>query len=398
MKYWNYKKLITNIILFYPTLYMAIYMISDGLGRRFAQFTLLVLLYGVIRKKQIKKKTIALLLGIGIIIIYNVFLNGIAYIMSLDFYGWILLLLVFHFFSYNVNVELIRTAILNERKVIVNLRLFFMLLIISIVFMEGLRVTNSWGISVPILYGPYEIPHGLSYSMVVMYALSSVMARYTNKKKYYIYMGLCFLGCVWTGARSGIMAMAILMIADYLSVRKVSIKIILLIFAAIILLFLGLFTNVLVNNPLFQKNQNAFLRNNLTNGRDWFNSYLFQYYFINFNTIQRIFGVGVENLRNIMNLRFGSFIHAHNDLLNTLVGFGFFGLIMFAMEFWGFVKNAPKYFWVIAILMALIFFNGLYMYVGFSASIPIIVAYFKCVYSYSEEKGAKGILSTAIIR
>lgn len=380
----NLKIFICNIIFYFPVLYMLLYMVNDSLARNLVQFLLVLLVCAelklIISNKSNNNKIHLLYTGyIFLIIILAMLLWGYYYLLNLDFYGYILLLLVFIVFSDESYLNCIHSVVLNENKFKKLVLIYYFLLLFSILFMNGLQVNDTWGISLPILYGPFEIPHGLSYTMVLFYCLSSIHLRRTKRKIYLFLMILAIICSVWTGVRSGMLALCIIILSDYCSIHNVSKKV--LIGGAVIclIIYLALFTNVLTNNPIIQKTDNAISNGTISNGRELFSQYLMNYYMTS-SLFQKFFGISITGIRNLMYIQWGSQIHAHNDFINVLVGYGILGFIPFIYGLIKLCRKAPKYLYLILVLGLLAYYNGLYMYVGFSPCISILVIFYREIY------------------
>lgn len=82
-----------------------------------------------------------------------------------------------------------------------------------------------------------------------------------------------------------------------------------------------------------------------------------------------------------MKIRWYVEIHAHNDFVNVLVGFGVLGLLGYVFSFLNIIKRTPKRLLLLMVLMVLAWFNGLYMYVSFVPTIPIIMVFYRYILS-----------------
>ena len=94
------------------------------------------------------------------------------------------------------------------------------------------------------------------------------------------------------------------------------------------------------------------------------------------NILEKIFGISIEKLRYYMSLRYTTALHAHNDVLNSLIGMGFIGFALYFKLFIGFCKNCKHWILMFIPIFILAFTNGLYMYIAFTPAIPIFILYF----------------------
>ena len=300
-------------------------------------------------------------------------------------------MLVFVYFSNKRRLLQIESNILNERFISSVIFSFYFVLILSVIFFKGLQISSDWGGTIPMLYGPYSLPHTLSYNLIAIYSMSSIL-WHKYKKKFYVFFMALTSGClIWTGVRSALLVLVIMIFCDYFSIKKVTKKIILIILGVLLFIFLLFFTGLITNNPMVQKTIVAAGKGTgVTNGRFDFYSYLWFFFVHDMSIIQKIFGVSVLALRKYMGLRYGTEIHAHNDFLNTLVGMGITGLVIYVKGLLSFCRNSDsllKFVLVFGILFVLAFFNGLYMYLGFVPSVPVVFLYVKWLTNSEEEFG-----------
>lgn len=380
------KNCLCNLVFYFPVLYMLFYMISDSLARNLVQLLLILLLlaelkYCAANKVGYRIKDSFYIIYLAVLVCVSAVLHGLAYLFHLDFYAFILLLLIFRVFSHEQYLTYLQGLVAKENKTLRMIMIYYALLLISIIFMNGLQVSDSWGITLPVLYGPFEIPHGLAYTQLIIYCLSSIQYKNTRKKIYGGIMILVAICSIWTGVRSGFVALIILMLSDYLSVHSLSKKIFVGGGIVCIFLYLYLFTDVLNNNPIMQKTSDAISRGSASNGREQFTEYIMTYYTHLSSTFEKIFGIGITGIRNLMDIRWGNAIHAHNDFVNVLVGYGIVGMIPFLRELVRFSRKAVKCFFPLLILGFLAYYNGLFMYVGFSPCIPILILFYRNKYA-----------------
>ena len=374
-------KQISCMMLFCPSVFFFARMVnSDGtISRVLNQIVLLLLffklIYDVIQTRRLAQ--IFVLFNIGLLVAINLVRHGIFYIMHADFYLFVLFLVVGTLFSDERYLFAIKQTVDNKRKVECALRMYYLLLLICILFFNGVRVSNEWGISMPILYGPSEVPHGLAYMQSVLFVLAYYWYIKSREKKYLFWMILSVICCFWTGARSGILGMTLIIIFLYAHTKNTNKKVLVSLCIVCVLLFLGTFTNVLTRNPVVEKTLSAFSNGSISNGRERFVEYLVDYYTHQTSLGEKIFGISMIDLRNIMEIRWKTGIHAHNDIINSLVGFGYFGLVLFCQSLLKLCRHLSSYIFMLLFLLVLALSNGLYMYANFTFCIPIIIVILK---------------------
>lgn len=94
--------------------------------------------------------------------------------------------------------------------------------------------------------------------------------------------------------------------------------------------------------------------------------------------VNTICGVGMTNLLKWNGININANIHAHNDFVDALVGFGLIGLGIYVYNFVKFCKNS--FIWMMGTVGFLAYANGLFLY---SDIIPILI-YAKLLFSYSK--------------
>ena len=147
-------------------------------------------------------------------------------------------------------------------------------------------------------------------------------------------------------------------------------------FGLTFVLYLLFFTDFLYNNPIIQKTIQALSQTSgITNGRTDFNSYLSSVYSEKLTLIEKILGCGIDKLRYFMSLRYATALHAHNDLLNSLLGMGAVGLILYLRYLLSLCKTNAEWIKVFIPIFVLAFTNGLFMYTAFTPCLAIFPIY-----------------------
>lgn len=376
----SFEKILCSIVLFYPVIHIALYLVSDGLTRKFAQLFLIFLIYAefklVIQTSRRRKDHWIYILMIAALIGYNWVKFGLNYIFHQDFYGFILLIFILLVFSEDKYIYRIKEMLNDEITIEIILLMFHLLIVYSVLFANGMIDDGTWGMSIPVLYGPFSVPHILSYMEIITYCYASNMFFKTDKIRFLVFMGISVICSLWTGARSGFLALAIVVFADYLRLKRVSWKVLIMYVGVIMCGYLVLFTDIINKVPMLQKTIIAFTGGSVSNGREDFLAYILNCFW-NFTTgMEKAFGIGLSKIRFLMHLKWKSYIHAHNDFANILVGFGIIGFVLFIALFVRYLKKIPRWIYFAIVLFILAFTNGLYMYLAFTPSIPVLAAFF----------------------
>lgn len=373
------SNILPNLAFFYPSIYLLCSMVGleSFLSRLMWLSSLAVLVLDASKKTRSNRQVRLSLVYIIVLAIINAILFGYSYVLHIDCYGYMLLLSLFAIYSNDDRLNKLKEVAYNHRNGIKLLISFYFLLLISILFFNGARMGSVWGLSFPVLYGPYSVTHNIAYQLIIMYAVASLNFRRSKKGIYLIFMIASVLCCVWTVARSGLLALAVVILTDYFSVRKASVKAVIAASGLFVLLYLGLFTDFLTNNPIVQKSIISAQGGSISNGRELFSAYVMNYYLTSTSFIQKLFGVSLYTIRSLLKVRWYVEIHAHNDFVNILAGFGIYGLIGFIYSLLKLVKHTPKGILLLIVLVILSWYNGLYMYVSFVPAIPILMVFYR---------------------
>ncbi|MBQ8527200.1 MAG: O-antigen ligase family protein [Lachnospiraceae bacterium] len=378
------EKTFFEVIMYYHTVYMLLAVISpeSSLKNKWALlFLVCIYLYYNNRVRRVNR--IAFIFNNVFLIGYTLYIAlkcGFSQVLHVDYYSYVLLMYVFLTFS-NVDVVMRfkKFLVCYHKKFLISTIMFFSLLLVSILIRNGLRVGQ--GSSIPVLYGPYSIPHGLAYSLIGIYCAVSILYNTYHKNFYLILKGVCILCTIWTATRSAVLALAFIIFADYLSIRKPRVKVMLVYIACIAFFYLLFFTDIITNNPLVQKTITAMGTGSITNGRERFAAIVMDYYY-NFTTIsEKVFGIGMEAVRGSLknNPTVNVAIHAHNDYVNALCGYGVCGLLIYIGGQLLALKINKKVWNKLLLqlfLFILIYYNGLAMYMVLTPVLLIIYAFF----------------------
>lgn len=383
----NLNRLICNLAIFFPAIYSFFMLFSDSFSRKLViAFLLLIILDFVISKKR---SIVIFLIGLVTLTFLNIIKYGVLYTIHQDYYSFVLLMSLFVFFLNKYNLKILEEELLKTQKMEFLIYSYFFVLIMSIIIGDGLRISSEWAVSLPMLYGPYSLPHSTAYQLIIIYAMASILYHRYLKRKYLIIMAVSVILLMWTGVRSAFLAIAIMVFLDYYALKNVKTKAIITMMASSIILYLALFTDFLVNNPVIKKTiLAAGTKSGITNSRIDFIKYLSSIFITRLSLNEKILGVGIEKLRYFMFLRYGTDLQAHNDIFNSLFGMGIIGFCVYAVLFYRFCKKSLKWEYVFIILFTLLFFNGLYMYIAFTPSIGLFLIYSNYIYK-TRKKNAK---------
>lgn len=378
------EKAFFSFIMCYHTIYLFLAVLSpeSSLKNKWA-LLFLVCIYFYYNNHVRRKSRKALVFNNLVLIGYTAYIAlkcGSSQAIHADYYSYVLLMYVLLTFS---DIDIVKRfkafLIKHHREFTFATMLFFGLILVSIVARNGLRVGQ--GSSIPVLYGPFSVPHILGYALIGVYCAEAILYRAYHRNLYLALKGICIICTVWTATRSAVLAIAFIIFADYLSIRKPRLKVILVYVACVAFFFLLFFTDFITNNPLVQKTLSAIGAGSITNGRERFAAVALDYYY-NFTTIaEKIFGMGMEAVRNSLknNPTINVAIHAHNDYVNALCGYGVCGLLLYIGGQLAALKINKKVINKILLqlfLFILIYYNGLAMYLVLTPVLLIVYAFF----------------------
>lgn len=382
------EKIVFELCIAMPLLYTATYMLNDGNANKVVICHLIVSFALLIKQLAAKgKRTTFLVITFGTLfyVMYTSWIIYPQYIMHSYFYTYLFAIVLFVLFSDEELREEFYLYFINAKK---RFFLYSVLLTILIVYTiingSGLRRT----ISMPVLYGPFTIPHYLSYILLVVYCGVYLQYKDSDRKFFpLILRGLIAICIIWTAVRSTAVALVILVAYEFLSIKSFEKKSLIIAICAIVGLYLLLETDILVHNPLVEKTMYAASNNgSITNNREWFRKAALSYYKNDIGLVKQIFGAGMPNLVDAIDRSVGAKIHAHNDYVNMLVGYGGVGLISFVIAQFGLVDIRSK-FWTAIFLQGFIFVlaysNGFALYTMLTSSMPIIILFFERINSNS---------------
>ncbi|NLJ70761.1 MAG: hypothetical protein GX328_04790 [Clostridiaceae bacterium] len=230
------------------------------------------------------------------------------------------------------------------------------------------------------LFGPFSLPHILGYELLVIYCGVSLYDKENKSLFFLIIKGLILIMTVLSGVRSAALALSLLVIYDYISMKNKSQKKTIFVIGIIVLIVIAKQTDFLLNNPLINKTRIAYDHGSVTSGREWYRKAQLDAFVHKSNFIQKLFGVGIPGVIEYMYQSLGVRIQGHNDYINTLVGYGIIGFVLLIINQLNLSKVSNSV-WSKIFLQVFIFllayYNGFILYIVFVVSLPIVLCFFK---------------------
>ena len=366
------RNLFLGLIVFSPFVDFILELVAPVLARR---YVLLVLAYGIVifhRGKHSRKKIYKILLFdffLFMELYITIFYRGISKILSADFYGYILFALWLMMFSDEELLEQLKYMIQRYKQLLIKLMLAFIIatIVYQLVILKGVRYFR----------GPFEISHILAYFCIEFYAVTIVAEKdiipnenHEDHKWILLVKVLCIGVVLMSAVRSAAIALAILIVVDYLKIRSFQKKSVIFAIGFLAIVYIVYGTNLLGNIPLFSKTIEAVSAGSITNGREVFSAYVLERW-KQFDVPSKLFGVGIDKIRDILFEIERVRIHAHNDFVNILVGYGYIGMGFIIVGLFSFIKGT-KNIWLLLLMAVLMYYNGIFMYTYLCMELPII--------------------------
>lgn len=379
----NIRKVTYELCMAMPAIFTVLYCIRDNVANK-AAIVLMLFAYVLLNSHYMRNgKKVKFFFFNFLTIIYIGYIGiicGASEITSSFFYGYLLtFIMMLICMEDELREGFIEYFLLRKRRFTAYVTIFFLTVIFSVVFLNGLKV--GYGSKIPVLYGPFSIAHMLAYLLMVVYCGFSLFDLENKKKTVIAVKVICVICIVCTAVRSAVLATAVLIVCDFLSIKKISKKAVILSAAFIILVFLATCTDVLTNNPLMEKTLYASeVGGSITNGREWYRQIALSYYATSTTLVEKIFGVGISGVVEAIYSVLGVRIQAHNDYVNLLVGYGIVGLVSFLVCQLGLSKTCGRKINIILLqlfIFILAYYNGFALYIMFTASLPIVIAFFE---------------------
>ncbi|WP_035765232.1 O-antigen ligase family protein [Butyrivibrio sp. NC2002] len=379
----TYRDLLFILFIWYATITAFLALILPSMiNKFFLIFFMMIYLYynGQLVRRRSKKVLTGNLLLI-IYIIYYMTVGKWIQLFHADFYDYIGLVFICGFFSYENNTSKFEIYIkTHKRQCLLAILSYVVILFTSIMLKNGLIYSGESGYT---LYGPFTIPHVLAYQLTLLYCLAAVCYLQTGSALYLFFKGLFCISVMMTGVRSAFLALIIVMVIDYCSIRKKIVKVGIAYISVGVLLFLSLLGKNISKIAVIQKTITNIAEGSISNNRTRFWKVVFDYFVNNSGLIEKLLGIGIDGVRGaLLNDSIVKVaIHAHNDYINILCGFGVIGLLVliyYHFEFTKRIKQSTLRIAIILILFSIIFTNGLAMYNAATPLLGLLLVYADC--------------------
>lgn len=366
------RNLFLGLIVFSPFVDFILEIVAPALARRYVLF---VLVYGIIilhRGRHTKTEFVKIVLFDLFLfaeLYIAVFEYGFSKVLSAEFYGYILFALWLLMFTDEVLLGQLETVIQKYGRLLIELMIIFFIAttIYQLVILKGVRYFR----------GPFEISHILAYFCIEFYAVAVIIGRNKEIIENTVYFKLLLLiKCIsivvvlMSAVRSAALGLAILVAVDYLRIKSFQKKSVILTVGILMIIYVVYGTQFVEKIPLVSKTMKAASAGSITNGREIFSSYVLERW-KKFDSSSKLFGVGIEKIRDMLYKVGGVRIHAHNDFVNILVGYGYFGMSFILIGLANFSKDT-KSIWLLLLLAILMYYNGIFMYMYLCMELPII--------------------------
>lgn len=386
----NLEKIVFELNIIMIMLYTLFYCISPSAANKIVIFDLILTLIYLIRYMARVGKTNKFIVFNGLVLFYILYTAVYVYpeyLFNSYFYAYLFLFVQFELFSNKEVRQRFYKYFENAwKRFILYIIIYLMLILFS--FFKGEALRQDSGIRV--LYGPYEIPHYFAYIILGVYCGISEFEKKLSRKLILCLKLICCIIIICTAVRSAALALGVLVVYDYISIRGIQKKGILIICGLLGFLYILFGTDLLVNNAIVEKTIYAIkYGGSITNNRDWFRKAAFEYYFHDINILQQLVGASMPNLISAINRSVGFAIHAHNDYANILVGYGmiaFVGLLYYQKKYLNISQCWSAKIFFQLYLFTLCFFNGFGLYTMLLSVFPINLYFFEKQKNLSREK------------
>ena len=375
-------KILFGIIFYYPAITLFLATFLPRFPNKFYLVYVVISFVYYIKKVGMRngKKMFLLVSLISLYILYDAWHSGISYVLHLDFYCFLGFCLTAIMTSESDMYYSFKCYLKQRKAQFLLITTIILLLIVYSIINSAGDHYNFGVVGIKILYGPYDIPHNIAYLSLLMYAFC--MAYYKGVENIlFAFIKLVFSVCViLTGVRSAFLALAVLGLADFYYMKNNRRKYLIVFAAFLLFCYMVFFTDILYSNPIIQKTVVAAKAGNITNSRGTIATIILNSYINNTTWYEKIFGMGIDGVRNAMLVGLGVLAHGHNDYVNALCGYGIIGFIIYffcQIEIGHVISNNKNEIWLEVCLFILIFSNGLAMYVVITPCIPVFVIAFE---------------------
>lgn len=378
----NIKYLIFHMTILIIPLFALSSFFPFSLGNKLILGTMMIA-YGYLNKLLIheNKKIIFFIYNFSLIvyIAYMMAIGQYGALTDIYFYSYVLMFTYSILFSNQSVIEEYQDFFKNNKKEFVySVYAFYALVVISVVSGIGYRysaVDKAWT-----LFGPFSVQHMLAYVLLVIYCGASIYDKENSNLVFLLMKVAVFAMTVLTGVRSAALALCLLVVCDYISMKNKSRKKTIVVIAIIGLVILATQTDILVNNSLMNKTVTAINNGSITNGREWYRKVQIDAFVNKSNVIQKLLGVSIPGVTEYMHQALRVHIQAHNDYINTLVGYGVIGFAFFLINQVNLCKVCDSFLSKIFLeffIFLLAYYNGFTLYIMLTASLPIVLCFFK---------------------
>jgi len=352
----------------YPIINILLLFFNVSFSTRSLINRLIVLFFFVISNKYLLKNDIKKCILMDLFIfIYAIYLyirvDSFLYLLNLDVvYFWFLIINLFAFSNKKIKNYVINYFYNNLTIVKVNTVITFVTCAFSLIFGNGFVSAQN----TVVFKGFFDLEHTLAYHMVISYLYLLFYEKKHITKKHPLEKTFFVILIILSGVRSAFIVSLLFILVDFFMLsRSKRIIIILLLLCSFPLVISN--NNFMYNIPMISKSIKADDAGDITNGRGELRRYALDYYFNKTSLEEKIIGISMKDLRNA----YWDNLHAHNDFLNILLGYGLISLLLFIGLL---LKNYNQSGCALSLLTIFIlsFFNGLFMYFEIVFFIPII--------------------------
>ena len=324
-------KILFGIIFYYPAITLFLATFLPRFPNKFYLVYVVISFVYYIKKVGMRngKKMFLLVSLISLYILYDAWHSGISYVLHLDFYCFLGFCLTAIMTSESDMYYSFKCYLKQRKAQFLLITTIILLLIVYSIINSAGDHYNFGVVGIKILYGPYDIPHNIAYLSLLMYAFC--MAYYKGVENIlFAFIKLVFSVCViLTGVRSAFLALAVLGLADFYYMKNNRRKYLIVFAAFLLFCYMVFFTDILYSNPIIQKTVVAAKAGNITNSRGTIATIILNSYINNTTWYEKIFGMGIDGVRNAMLVGLGVLAHGHNDYVNALCGYGIIGFIIY---------------------------------------------------------------------
>lgn len=364
----NIKRIMYKIIFISPLLLSILNLINSKFT--FILFFTLSFIFFINLDYIKRKKFISLLFFDSFLIVdllYGIIkLNNFLYFQEYDFVTYSLLISFLFYWNDKDNIkkynEIIESMsrIPNINAIITTILLFYSLFI-------GLGFVAKH--QTIVFTGIYGLEHELAYHLLCSHALLMFAEKELKYDKVItnIFKIVFSVFIILTGVRTALLILILLFFIDFKNM-KLQYKLIICLILCLGFGFISTNSNLIAKIPLISKSTISKEAGDVTNGRFVMSERGIDYYLNKTSSTEKIHGITMTNLRNKV---FWDGLHAHNDFVNILLGFGALNLLYFVYLLLKIKEITKIEFLLLLIVTAL--FNGLFMYYEFVLSIPLFV-------------------------